>query len=178
MPPDGVAVAEPALELPVTLACSTAGCEIVALAVAVAPLPSVAVTVKLPGARFWMLAEVAPFDHKKVMLPVPPVAEAVAVPSAAPLHEIFSDEIETDKPEGGGARWQTFTPQPFKVPPICGEMSKIESVQVPFGFCPSKAAKFCIGWYGPLKTGGGQFAPSVAVASSSKLELICEAVPF
>jgi hypothetical protein len=69
VPPTGVEVAVPlpfdAGRLPVTLACSMAGWLMLTLAVAVAE-PSLTVTVKSPGARFEMLAEVAPFDHANV----------------------------------------------------------------------------------------------------------------
>jgi len=61
----------------------------VVVSVSVHPLASVAVTVYVPAVRPVAVAVVAPVLHTKVLVPVPPEAEAVADPVDPPLHSTF-----------------------------------------------------------------------------------------
>lgn len=85
-PPVGVAVAVPVVpplhntSVSVTATVKPPVLVMVTVSVSVHELPSVAVTVYVPAARPVMVAVVAPVDHIKVMVPVPPVALAVAEP--------------------------------------------------------------------------------------------------
>ena len=55
----------------------------------VQPFASVAVTLYVPAVKPVAVAEVWPLFHRYVMVPVPPVPAAVAVPSEAPMQETF-----------------------------------------------------------------------------------------
>lgn len=125
MPPVGAAVAVPFVwPLPVTavaeaFAAKIAGCEIVADALTGQPAPSVAVTEKAPAARPEIVCVVAPFDHKKLKLPVPPLAETVAEPFAEPKQDAFW--LET---------WAETAQLKGKTATVCAAVQLLESVAV------------------------------------------------
>ncbi len=106
VPPAPDAVADPVPPLHegcvgVTLTVTAVGCVTTAVAVAVQPLASVAVTVYVAAVSDEIVVPVPPVLHAKVMAPVPPEPDAVAEPVAPPLHVAPVGVAVTDNPEAG-----------------------------------------------------------------------------
>ena len=98
MPPAAVTVAEP-VEAPLhsTFVCAVIeavswdGSVITTEVLDVQPFTSVAVTLYVPAVRPVAVAEVWPLFHKYVIVPVPPVPEAVAEPFEPPKQLTFTE---------------------------------------------------------------------------------------
>ena len=74
-------------------AVNAAGSVITTEVTEIQPFASVAVTLYVPAAKPVAVAEVWPLFHRYVIVPVPPVPAAVAVPSEAPKQETFVDAL-------------------------------------------------------------------------------------
>ena len=80
---------------------AVAGCVIVCEAVAVQLLASVTVTLYVPAPRPVRFSVAAPFDHRYVSAPVPPVTVRLIAPVEPPLQlTLVKEAMLTDNPEG------------------------------------------------------------------------------